>query len=91
MEVLRRAGLGQDNDVAASLNSFQELSPKFTRFMKKRKRSVAQKRSADGNGLIVEIFVVLDPEAVEAYLDFFDNDEQKGVYLDDVCTGYGRR
>ena len=56
-----------------------------------KKRSVAQKRSADGNGLIVEIFVVLDPEAVEAYLDFFDNDEQKGVYLDDVCTGCGRR
>ena len=55
----------------------------MTRFMKKKKkRSVAQKRSAGGNsGLVVEIFVVLDPEAVEAYLDFFDGDEQKVIEL----------
>ena len=47
----------------------------------KRKRSTVQKRSADGNGLIVEIFVVLDPEAVNAYMDFFDDDEQKVIEL----------
>ena len=52
----------------------------MTRFMKK--RSVAEKRSGGGNnGLTVEIFVVLDPEAVKAYLDFFDNDEQKVIEL----------
>ena len=47
----------------------------------KRKRSVVQKRSADDNGLVVEIFVVLDPEAVNAYMDFFDDDEQKVIEL----------
>ena len=46
----------------------------------KRKRSVIQKRSAGDNGLVVEIFVVLDPEAVKAYMDFFD-DEQKVINL----------
>ena len=46
----------------------------------KRKRSVIQKRSAGDNGLVVEIFVVLDPEAVNAYMDFFD-DEQKVINL----------
>ena len=66
--------------VATRLHSFQGLSPKFPRFMK-RKRSVAQKRSAGGNGLVVEIFVVLDPEAVNAYMDFFDDDEQKVIEL----------
>ena len=47
----------------------------------KRKRSIVQKRSAGDNGLIVEIFVVLDPEAVNAYMDFFDDDEQKVIEL----------
>ena len=46
----------------------------------KRKRSVIQKRSAGDNGLVVEIFVVLDPEAVNTYMDFFD-DEQKVINL----------
>ena len=46
----------------------------------KRKRSVIQKRSAGDNGLVVEIFVVLDPEAVKAYMNFFD-DEQKVINL----------
>ena len=78
--MLKRVGLGIENDIATSLHSFQGLSPKFPRFMK-RKRSVAQKRSAGGNGLVVEIFVVLDPEAVKAYMDFFDDDEQKVIEL----------
>ena len=77
--MLKRVGLGIENDIATSLPSFQGLSPKFPRFMK-RKRSVVQKRSAGDNGLIVEIFVVLDPEAVNAYMDFFD-DEQKVINL----------
>ena len=78
--MLERVGLGIKNDIATSLPSFQALSPKFPRFMK-RKRSIVQKRSAGDNGLIVEIFVVLDPEAVNAYMDFFDEDEQKVIEL----------
>ena len=77
--MLKRVGLGIENDIATSLPSFQGLSPKFPSFMK-RKRSVIQKRSAGDNGLVVEIFVVLDPEAVKAYMDFFD-DEQKVINL----------
>ena len=39
------------------------------------------KRAGGGGGLVAELFVVLDPEAVDAYLKFFDGDEQKVIEL----------